>query len=115
MYRFSHGEVNRGALLCQWAHARVRHPAGDRVRAAALVTGVIAKGAVMAGAGIAAGGACGYALAGLVSKYFQDMRLPDALPVAASALVLPAAAIVASVLPAARAARIDVVQALRSD
>jgi len=42
------------------------------------------------------------------------MRLPDAVPVAGSAVVL-LAAVVASVLPAARAARVDVMQALRSD
>jgi ABC-type lipoprotein release transport system permease subunit len=40
------------------------------------------------------------------------MRLPDAVPVAGSAVVL---LVVASVLPAARAARVDVMQALGSD
>jgi ABC-type antimicrobial peptide transport system permease subunit len=43
------------------------------------------------------------------------MRMPDALPVIASALVLLAAAVIASMLPAARAARIDVMEALRSE
>jgi ABC-type antimicrobial peptide transport system permease subunit len=43
------------------------------------------------------------------------MQMPSTLPVVASALVLLAAAVVASALPAARAARIDVMQALRSD
>jgi ABC-type lipoprotein release transport system permease subunit len=51
----------------------------------------------------------------LAGHYFPDMRPPDALPVAGSAVVLLAAAVVASVLPAARAARVDVVQALRSE
>jgi ABC-type antimicrobial peptide transport system permease subunit len=37
------------------------------------------------------------------------------LPVVASAIVLLAAAVIASALPAARAARVDVIQALRSD
>jgi ABC-type antimicrobial peptide transport system permease subunit len=37
------------------------------------------------------------------------------VPVVASAIVLLAAAVIASVLPAARAARVDVLQALRSD
>jgi putative ABC transport system permease protein len=46
---------------------------------------------------------------------FPDMRMPDTLPVAGSAVILLAAALVASVLPAARAARVDVMQALRSD
>jgi putative ABC transport system permease protein len=44
-----------------------------------------------------------------------DMRLPGAVPVAGSAVVLLAAAVVASVLRAARAARVDVMQALRSE
>ena len=41
--------------------------------------------------------------------------MPDAVPVVGSAVMLLAAAVVASVLPAARAARVDVMQALRSD
>jgi ABC-type antimicrobial peptide transport system permease subunit len=41
--------------------------------------------------------------------------MPDAVVVAGSAAVLLAAAVVASVLPAARAARVDVMQALRSE
>jgi putative ABC transport system permease protein len=41
--------------------------------------------------------------------------MPSALPVAVSALVLLTAAVVASVIPAVRAARVDIVQALRSD
>jgi putative ABC transport system permease protein len=80
-----------------------------------LVAGVIAEGASMATAGIVAGGICGFALATVTASYFPDLRMPGALPVAASALLLLAAAVVASVLPAARAARVDVMQALRSD
>ncbi len=80
-----------------------------------LVMGVIAEGAWMAGVGVVAGAACGLALARLAGSYFQDVRMPGALPVIGSALVLLAAAVVASILPAARAARIDVTQALRSD
>jgi putative ABC transport system permease protein len=80
-----------------------------------LVTGVIAQGAVMAGAGIVVGAAFGYAVASLAGRYFPEMRMPDAVPVAGSAVVLLAAAVVASMLPATRAARVDVMQALRSD
>jgi ABC-type antimicrobial peptide transport system permease subunit len=80
-----------------------------------LLTRVIAEGAVVAAAGILAGAACGYALARLAGSYVQDVRLPGAMPVAGAAAVLLAAAIVASVLPAARAARVDVIQALRSE
>jgi ABC-type antimicrobial peptide transport system permease subunit len=43
------------------------------------------------------------------------MNMPGVLPVAGAAFILIAAAVIASVLPAARAARVDVMQALRSD
>jgi ABC-type antimicrobial peptide transport system permease subunit len=43
------------------------------------------------------------------------MQMPGALPVVASAVVLLAAALIASLLPASRAARVDVIQALRSE
>ena len=80
-----------------------------------LLAGVIAQGALMAAAGVVAGAACGYVLARLAGSYFDGVKMPSVLPVVASAVVLLAAAIVASVLPAARAARVDVMQALRSD
>jgi putative ABC transport system permease protein len=80
-----------------------------------LVTGVLAQGAVMAVAGVIAGAACGFALARLAGSYFTDVRMPGAAPVVGSAIVLLAAAVVASLLPAVRAARVDVMQALRSD
>jgi len=80
-----------------------------------LLNGVIKEGAMMAGAGVLAGGAFGYLAARLAGSYFADVKMPGALPVVVSALVLLAAAVVASWLPAARAARIDVIQALRSE
>jgi len=80
-----------------------------------LLTSVIASGAVMAAAGVVAGAVSGYVLARLAGSYFLDMKMPSAAPVVASALVLLAAAVVASALPAARAARINVTEALRSE
>jgi predicted permease len=80
-----------------------------------VLTGVVAEGAVMAAVGVIAGAACGYALAKLAGSYFEAVRMPGAVPVAGSAAVLLAAAVVASVLPAIRAARVDVMQALRGD
>ena len=80
-----------------------------------LIAGVLAEGAVIAAVGVAAGAACGYALAKLAGSYFEAARTPGAMVVAGSAAVLLAAAVVASLLPALRAARVDVVQALRSD
>jgi putative ABC transport system permease protein len=80
-----------------------------------LVTGVITEGAFMAGAGVMAGAVCGFALAHVAASYFEDMRMPGALPVIGSGVVLLAAALVASVLPSVRAARVDAMQALRSE
>ena len=80
-----------------------------------LVRGVIGEGVVMAGIGIAAGAIGGFALAQLARGYFLDLKMPGAVPVIGSAMVLLAAAVIASMLPATRAARVDVMQALRSD
>jgi putative ABC transport system permease protein len=80
-----------------------------------LVRGVIAEGAWMAAVGVVAGAACGIALARLAASYFEGVRMPGALPAIGSAIILLAAAVVASVIPAARAARVDVMQAVRSD
>ena len=80
-----------------------------------LLTRVIAEGAVMAAAGILAGALCGYGLALLWGSYFAGVQMPGAVPLVGSAFVLLVAAIVASAIPAARAARVDVMQALRSE
>lgn len=80
-----------------------------------LLRGVIAEGVLMAAIGVAAGAAFGYVAARLASSYLFEMKLPGALPVTLSAGVLMAAAVIASTLPAARAARVDVIQALRSE
>jgi putative ABC transport system permease protein len=80
-----------------------------------LLRSVVTEGAAMAVAGVLAGAAFGFVVARLAGRYFLDVKMPGALPVAASALVLVAVAVVASMLPAARAARVDVIQALRSE
>jgi putative ABC transport system permease protein len=80
-----------------------------------LLTRVVAEGAVMAGAGVITGAAVGFLLARLASRFFAEVKMPGVLPVVVSAFLLMAVAVVASVLPAARAARVDVTQALRSE
>jgi predicted permease len=80
-----------------------------------LLTRVIAEGAAMAVGGLVVGLVCGYWLAQLAGSYLGDVKMPGVLPVAGSALVLLLAAVIASVVPAARAARVDVMQALRAD
>ena len=80
-----------------------------------LLRGVIAEGAVMAALGILAGAAFGFVVARLAGSFFIEMKMPSALPVVISALLLMTVAVVASLLPAARAARVDVMEALRSE
>jgi len=80
-----------------------------------LLRGVVAEGVVMAAVGVLAGAAFGLVVARVAGSYFGDLKMPGALPVIVSAFVLLVAAGVASMLPAARAARVDVIQALRSE
>ena len=80
-----------------------------------LLTRVLGEGAVIGASGIAAGAVGGIVLARLVGSYIQDIRVPGPLPTIGAAAILIAAAVLASVLPAARASRVDVMQALRSE
>ena len=65
--------------------------------------------------GIVAGIAVGYASAAVAASYLANVRFPGALPVSVAAVILAIAAICASLTPAARASRVDVLQALRSE
>ncbi len=80
-----------------------------------LLAGVLSEGVLIAAIGIAAGAAGGYALARGAASVFENVRLPGAVPVLGAAAVLIGAAVVASLMPAARASRVDVVEALRSE
>jgi putative ABC transport system permease protein len=82
---------------------------------ARLLARVLSEGVAIAAFGIAAGAAGGYVLARVASNIFEKVELPGALPVIGAAAVMVAAAAIASMMPAARASRIDVVQALRSE
>jgi hypothetical protein len=81
-----------------------------------LLARVLGEGAIIAAAGIAAGAIGGLLLARVVGSYIQGVvQIPGALPIVGAATVLVAAAILASLMPAARASRVDVIQALRAD
>ena len=80
-----------------------------------LLRSVVTEGAAMASLGLVCGAIFGYIAARLANSYLLEMKLPGVLPVALSAAVLMAAAIFASMLPALRAARVDVIQALRTE
>jgi len=73
------------------------------------------EGAVIAGMGIVTGSIAGYVLARFAGSYMQSVRIPGAVPIAGAAVVLIAAAVLASLMPASRASRVDVIQALRSE
>jgi ABC-type antimicrobial peptide transport system permease subunit len=80
-----------------------------------LLATVLSEGIGIAAIGIAVGAAGGYLLAQVVSRFFVSVQLPGALPVISATAVLIGAAVIASLTPAARAARVDVLQALRSE
>ncbi len=80
-----------------------------------LLSAVVIEGIVMSAIGVIIGLAGGYILARLLSSYLEQTQLPGAIPIIGSALLLLSAAAIASLLPAARAARVDVMQALRSE
>jgi putative ABC transport system permease protein len=80
-----------------------------------LLTGVVWDGLRIVAIGIGAGAVAGYALVRIADKYFEKLQLPHAQPVIGAAAVLIGAAILATLIPAARASRVNVVQALRSE
>jgi predicted permease len=80
-----------------------------------LLTRVLKEGVVIVTVGITAGAVFGYVLARVASTYLGTVRMPGALPAAGAAVVLIGAGVIASLIPAARASRVDVLQALRSE
>jgi ABC-type antimicrobial peptide transport system permease subunit len=73
------------------------------------------EGATLAGIGVVAGTLGGLALARFAGSLIEGVRLPSGLTMVATAGILVAAALLASLVPAARAARVDVVDALRPE
>jgi ABC-type antimicrobial peptide transport system permease subunit len=82
---------------------------------ARLLLRVLAEGVSMAAAGLVVGLGVGWVLTISAASYIQGLQLPGALPLVGAALLLFIAALVAAFIPAARAARIDPVVALRSN
>ena len=80
-----------------------------------ILTIVLVEGLVMAGIGVGTGVVVGFALARIIAKYVTDIHQPGTLAFVGSAVVILGAAVVASAVPAARAARVDAVEALRSE
>jgi len=80
-----------------------------------ILTNVLAEGLTMAGIGVAAGVVIGFALTRIVARYVTAIHQPGSLAFVASAVAILAAAIIASAIPAARAAKVDAAEALRSE
>jgi ABC-type antimicrobial peptide transport system permease subunit len=80
-----------------------------------LLTRVLKEGVGIVTAGITAGAVLGYGLVSVASTYLGTARMPGVLPTVGAAAVLAGAAVVASLVPAARASRVDVLRALRSE
>jgi putative ABC transport system permease protein len=80
-----------------------------------ILAGVLIDGVKITAIGVVAGGIVGYALSRLAGNYVPALQLPGPIPLIGSAAVILTAAILASLVPAARAARVDTVQALRAE
>jgi predicted permease len=80
-----------------------------------IMNDVMLQGLTIAGIGVVAGVLSGIALALGVGKYVTGVHLPGALTFVVSTVVILAAAVVASAVPAARAARVNAVEALRAE
>jgi putative ABC transport system permease protein len=80
-----------------------------------ILADVLREGLIIASIGVATGVLVGFIFAHTVARYVAEMQLPGTVILLASAVVILAAALIASALPAVRAARVDAVQALRSE
>ena len=101
------------SVSCRTREFGIRLAIGSHPRH--LLGRVVAEGAIMSVAGIVAGLVGGYALQQLAGSYFDAVRAPDPLVLVATGAVLLLSGVVASAIPAARAARVDVINALRSE
>jgi len=80
-----------------------------------ILADVLKDGLVIAGIGVTAGVVLGFAFARIVGRFVAEVHQPGVLSFAASAVVILAAAVIASSVPAARAASVDAVEALRAE
>jgi predicted permease len=80
-----------------------------------LLVHVLRQGAGIVLIGIIAGATGGYALGLAATSYFESVDLPGAAQILSAAAILGGVALLASLLPAFRAARVNVLQALRSE
>jgi predicted permease len=80
-----------------------------------ILADVLRQGLTIAAIGVCAGVVFGIAFASGIGHYVTGVHLPGVVSFVASAFVILAAAVIASAVPAARAARVNAVEALRSE
>ena len=80
-----------------------------------ILTDVLVDGVVIAAIGVTTGVVLGFGLSTIAGKYVTEIHQPGALAFVASALTILAAAVIASAVPAARAANVNAVEALRAE
>jgi predicted permease len=80
-----------------------------------ILADVLLQGLRIAGFGVGAGILFGIAFTRGIGRYVAGVHLPGVLAFVASAFVILAASVIASAVPAARAARVNAVEALRSE
>ena len=76
---------------------------------------VLLEGGLIVAIGIVAGAAGIYGFISVARAFVESFQPPGALPVVGAAAVLTVAGVLASLMPAAKAAHLDVVEALRSE
>ena len=110
--------VGVGGVLAFSVSARTRE-FGIRMALGAqprnILNDVLLQGLAIAGFGVGTGVVFGIAFARVISRYVTEAHLPGVLTFVASAFIILAAAVIASAVPAARAARVNAVEALRSE
>jgi predicted permease len=80
-----------------------------------ILSGVLLEGLIIASIGVASGAVVGFAFTRAIGKYVAEVQQPGALAFVLSAGVILASAVIASAVPAARAARVNAVEALRAE
>jgi putative ABC transport system permease protein len=109
--------VGVAGVLAFWVSGRTRE-FGIRMALGAqrqnIMNDVLWQGLKIAGIGVGAGVLFGIAFARVISRWVGEVPMPGTLAFVASAFVILAAAVIASAVPAARAARVNAVETLRA-
>jgi predicted permease len=110
--------VGVAGVLAFWVSGRTRE-FGIRMALGAqrqnIMNDVLWQGLKIAGIGVGAGVLFGIAFARLIGRWVGEVPMPGTLAFVASAFVILAAAVIASAVPAARAARVNAVETLRAE